>query len=38
MAQVVREGGGGSVMNDPNDGCGWAYALEGVKMVFPVLR
>ncbi len=35
MAEVVRRDGGGAVMNDPNDGCGWAYALEGVQMVFP---
>lgn len=34
VAQIVRDGGGGAVMNDPHDGCGWAYALHGTDMVF----
>ncbi len=33
--ETVRAGGGGMVMNDPHDGCGWGYALYGTKMVFP---
>ncbi|MCE0761783.1 hypothetical protein LWC35_02465 [Pseudonocardia kujensis] len=31
----VRADGGGAVMNDPHDGCGWAYALDGTDVVFP---
>lgn len=33
--RIVRAGGGGMVMNDPHDGCGWGYALHGTPMVFP---
>lgn len=33
--QLVRDGGGGLVMNDPHDGCAWAYPLYGTEMVFP---
>lgn len=35
VARIVAAGGGGAVMNDPHDGCGWAYALHGTDMVFP---
>jgi len=31
----VTEHGGGMVMNDPHDGCGWAYPLTGMRVVFP---
>lgn len=33
--RIVQNGGGGEVMNDPHDGCGWAYALYGTDVVFP---
>jgi len=35
VAQIVSSNGGGRVMNDPHDGCGWAYALNGTEVVFP---
>ncbi|HEU5473256.1 MAG TPA: DUF6541 family protein [Actinophytocola sp.] len=34
-SKVVAAGGGGMVMNDPHDGCSWAYPLYGMKVVFP---
>lgn len=34
VARIVRTDGGGAVMNDPHDGCGWGYALHGLDMVF----
>ncbi|HEU0086259.1 MAG TPA: DUF6541 family protein [Pseudonocardiaceae bacterium] len=34
LAQLVAAGGG-TVMNDPHDGCGWAYALDDTPVVFP---
>lgn len=35
VARIVSSNGGGMVMNDPHDGCGWAYALNGTEVVFP---
>lgn len=35
VSRIVRDDGGGRVMNDPHDGCGWAYALYGTEVVFP---
>lgn len=35
VARIVGSNGGGRVMNDPHDGCGWAYALNGTEVVFP---
>lgn len=35
LAYLASVNDGGAVLNDPNDGTGWGYALDGLNMVFP---